>query len=407
MAFARSFTTLTILLVLLLCNKVTLCAQESERDDINKKLQTLRASKDFSPKNTVYIDLLNEQAWNYRYYQADSLLQFATKALNHSTDASYIKGESTALLRLGDYYSDKGDNVKAIEKYTSGLALAQEIKDQKLVLRTMNNLAGEYAYKGDYAKALTGYLDGIELAEEVEDLKMLSILNENIASLYASQKDYAHALDFYKKVKKLNDKIGDDVNSAETMSNLSSLYADMGRLEYAMFNINKSIAIFEKERVMDWLAYSYEIKGKAYLKQQKYKWALYWYHQSDLLHQNLDDDRSRIDLLNGMAEAFLGQGKDSISQKHALEAFEISNRIQFLEGTQKCAKTLYKVNKNKGDFETALVYHELYQKMSDTLSRNENKKSLAMLKTKNEYEKQKHELIEENEKALAGAKALY
>ncbi len=388
-------------MAILLCGILTVSAQKSERDSLKEQLQKLKAQQNFSAKDTVYIDLLNELAWSYRYYSADSLLVVANEALKQSQNSDYQRGESTALLRVGDYFSDKGDNVKAIEKYSSALALANEIEDRTLVLRTMNNLAGEYAYKGDYAKALTGYLDAIEKAEEVKELKMLSILNENIAGLYTAQKDYTHALDFYKKVKKLNDSIGDDTNSAETMSNLASLYADMGKLEYAMFNINKSIAIFERERVMDWLAYSYEIKGKVYLKQQKFKWALYWYNQSDLLHENLDDARSRIDLLNGMAEAYLGQGKDSISQKHALEAFRISDDIQFLEGTQKCAKTLYKINKNKGDFETALVYHEKFQKLSDTLSRNENKKTLAMLKTKNEYEKQKHALIEENEKALA------
>ncbi|MEM7381627.1 MAG: tetratricopeptide repeat-containing sensor histidine kinase, partial [Bacteroidota bacterium] len=256
-------------------------------------------------------------------------------------------------------------------------------------------------YKSDYAKALTGYLDAIEKAEELENLEMLSILNENVANLYASQKDYTQALEFYKKVRKINNEIGDPVFAAETNSNLASLYADMDDLEYAMFYVNKSITTFEKERIMDWLAFAYETKGKVYLKQEKFKWALFWYNQSDLLHKNLDDDRSRIGLLNGMAEAYLGQGKDSISQKHALEAFEISNRIKFLEGTQTCAKTLYKINKNKKDYATALTYHELYQKLSDTLSRNENKKSLTMLKTKNEYELQKQALITENEKALA------
>jgi signal transduction histidine kinase len=152
---------------------------------------------------------------------------------------------------------------------------------------------------------------------------------------------------------------------------------------------------------MDWLAYAYEIKGKVYLKQQKFKWSLYWYKQSDMLHKDLDDPRGKIDLLNGMAEAYLGQGKDSISQERALQAFEISKRISSMEGIQKCAITLYKINRNKQDYATALAFHELYQKLSDTLSRNENMKSLALLKTKTEYDDQKRTLIDENNRALA------
>ena len=138
-----------------------------------------------------------------------------------------------------------------------------------------------------------------------------------------------------------------------------------------------------------------------YIKENKYKWALYWYNQSEMLHRGLDDDRGKIDLFNGMAEAYLGQGKDILSENFAHQAYEISDRIQFMEGNQKCAYTLYRINKNKKNFSRALSFHELYQKLSDSLSRNENKKSLTLLKTKTEYDQQKQLLIEENEKALA------
>lgn len=226
-------------------------------------------------------------------------------------------------------------------------------------------------------------------------------MNENVANLYAAQKDFVQALEFYKRVKKINQEIGDEVISAETMSNIASIYADMGKLEHAMFNANSSIKVFEKHQIMDWLAYAYEIKGKTYLKENKFKWALYWYKQGEMLHKSLEDDRGKIDLFNGMAEAYLGLEKDSISESYALEAFETSDKIKFIEGKQKCAKTLYKVSKNKKKYASALKYHEIYQTLSDTLSRNENKKSLTMLKTKMEHEKQKKDLIEENEKQLA------
>jgi len=106
-------------------------------------------------------------------------------------------------------------------------------------------------------------------------------------------------------------------------------------------------------------------------------------------------------LLNGMAKAYLGLKKDSISENYALEAFALSDKIKFKEDQQRCAETLYKINKNKGNYANALKYHEIYQTLADTLSRNENKKSLTMLKTKMEHEKQKADLIAENKKQLA------
>ena len=382
-----------------------LVASESNpREELLEQIRSLEEAPGFSPRDTAYINLLAELAGEMRFYEADSLHNLASRTLELSQQAAYQKGECSAYMRLGDYHSDKGNADKAIEFYQKGLSLSKLIDDEALQLRLLNNLSGEFAYKSDIGGALNGYLAALELAEHIGDLDMQSIINENIANLYADQKDYEESLTYYKKVKRLNDTIDNDLFRAETMSNLASVYADMGQLEYAMFNINQSIDVFEEHRVLDWLAYAYETKGKVYLKKSNYKWALYWYRHGEMLHQQLDDDRSRIDLLNGMAEAHFGQGSDSLANVYATEALRVSQKINFVEGTRSCAQTLYQIHKRKEDYATALVYHELFQSLSDSLSRSENRQALKLHKTKTEYERQKAALMEANEMALAQQK---
>ncbi|CAM4344930.1 tetratricopeptide repeat-containing sensor histidine kinase [Zobellia roscoffensis] len=385
--------------ILVLCT-TQIRAQHETKDSLETRIIELRNTPNFSAKDTTHIDLLNDLAYELRYYKADSLLQLSQLALDYSKSTNYRTGESFALIGIGLYYSDKGSHKKSILYFKNALSVGKLSKSSTTVLSAQNYLASEFAYIGNYAKALIYYLEGIDIANEMDNKKMLSILNENVANLYASQKDYVQALEFYKKVKKINEEIGNEIYSAETMSNIASLYADMGELEYAMYNANAAIAIFEKNKIMEWLAYAYSIKGKAYLKGGKNEWALYWYRQSEMLHEKIQDERGKIELLNGMSQAYLGIGKDSISEMYALDAFAISKGIKDMEGSQQCAKTLYKINKNKEDYTEALKYHEIFQSLSDTLSRNENKKSLTMLKTKMEHEKQKADLIEENNKQL-------
>ncbi|WP_298485556.1 tetratricopeptide repeat-containing sensor histidine kinase [uncultured Maribacter sp.] len=393
-----------ILLTVLLLFILTGSAQQTVRDSLEKVINAAKLKSDFNTKDTLYISLLNKLGNELRYYNTDSLLQISKTALKYSNEANYNSGKINSLIAIGIYYSDQGAHKKGIEYFKKALHVSKEIEDSKKIIRSQNNLSGEYTYLGDYAMALSGYLEAEELATTTANKKMLSIINENIANLYISQKDYTQGLFFFKKVKKINEELKNPIFSAETMSNMASAYADMGELEYAMFNINQSVAIFEKKKIMDWLAYAYEIKGKIYLKQNKYKWALYWYKQSEMLHKSLQDVRGKISLLNGMSEAYLGQKKDSISQVYAQNAFKLSNQLQFKEGIQECAKVLYKINKNKKDYAQALTYHELFQKISDTLSRNENQTSLTMLKTKIEHERQKEELILSSEKAIAKQK---
>ena len=393
------------ILTLVLFYTLILSSQNTKIDSLENLINTFESSSEYNVRDTTYINNLVRIGNALRYYNTDRLFGFSTIALKNSKAANYTKGEVNALIAIGTYYSDQGRHDKGIEFFEKALKISKNAKNSRQILKSKIQLSGEYSYLGNYAKALEGFLDASEYAMETNEKLMLSIVQENIANLYISQKDYKQGIHFYEKAKKINSNLNQPIHKAETMVKMASSYADMEKLEYAMFNVNAGIAIFEKEKKIDWLAYAYEIKGKIYLNKKKYKWALYWYNQSELLHKNLQDDRGEIDLLNGKSEAYLGQNRDSIAQEYALKAYDLSRKLKFKEGIQKCAKTLYKINKYKKDFETALAYHELFQVISDTLSTRENQKGLTMLKTKIEHDRQKEALIENNRKALAEQKS--
>ena len=395
---------LALLFVILTFGFIQVQSQIPRRDSLQYQINRLRSKTDFNPQDSVYISMLNDLGTEMRYYKSDSLYLLSKEAYDYSSDAKNENGQSNSLNGIGNYYEDQGKYDQSINYYQKALQIAKTIDNKDIILDIENNIAGVYYYKGDYAEALSRYLKSIELASLTGNDEMLSIINENIANLYAAQYDYDQAIHFYKIVKKINERLGNEIYTAETMSNLASVYADMGELEYAMFNINSSLATFEKHKIMDWLAYAYEVKGKTYLKEGDFEWALYWYKQSEMIHRDVEDHRGETSLLNGIAEAYLGQQKDSLSKQYALKAFEISKKIKFHEETQKSAKILYQISKNKEDFATSLKFHELYHTLHDTIMANKNEKSLTMLVTKLDFEKQKEKLITENEKALASQK---
>jgi len=377
-------------------------SQQNVRDSLTHLLQKTTSDINFSETDSIHVNLLNQLAHHLRFHHSDSLLSVSQQALKHSKAINYTKGHIEALCNIGSYCSDKGHHEKAIQNYRAALEIASKNKETSLIITAQNQLANQYSLKRDYAKALEEYLKGIEIAKETDHKKMLALLNENIGLLYADQKDYDQALVHLKIVKKLNEEIG---VSSYTASNMASIYADMGYLEHAMFLITRSIGVFEKNQLMDWLAFAYEVKGKTYLKKNKYDWAIFWYNQSQDLHdKSVEDERSEISLLNGIAEAYLGLKKDSISEEYALKALEISSRLDEKLGVQKSAELLYQINKKSERYASALKYHELFQKLSDTIAQTSSEKNLLMLKTKMNHEQQKKSLIEANEKALAKQK---
>ena len=382
----------------------TVTAQNSNRDTILSEIEQIKNSTNFSTKDTLYIDNLLALANEYRFLNLDSLMILSKKSLDLSKKAGYINGEISSYHTFGGYYSDKGKIDQAIAYFTRAYNLAAEHEQNFLKASTLNDLAKEYGYKGEYSKALKWYLSAIEIAEKYDYKNIISIVNDNIAHLYLEQKDYEQAMVFLKRSKAIHEQIGNPVFLAETLSNIASTYADMNELDYAMYNINISIATFEKEKILEWLAYCYEIKGKIYLKKNKNTWALYWYKQSELLHKEIEDDRGKIDLLNGMTEAYLNLKKDSIAEVYALNAFDLSKKIGLRAGIKNSTQKLAKIFKQKKDFEKSLWYHEIYQTTYESLSATSNEKALNMLKTRVAYDQQKQQLILDNEKALAEQK---
>ncbi len=377
-------------------------SQVNKRDSILYKIKRLESTNRFNPKDTTHIDLLANLASSYRFINNDSLFSISQRTLALSKAVNFDHGEINSLINLGRFYADEGNIEKSVQVLKKALKQARKTEDKECELNIINSLALGYSYNGNHAEALNLYLKGIDVAKQVGSKQMLSILNENIATLYADQKDFDNALIFYDTVQAINRELGNEIINAETQSNMASLYKDAKNFEYAMFNINKSITAFEKHKIYEWLAYAYEVKGSIYLEQKKYQWALYWYDQSIMLHnQELDDDREKIQLLNGMAKVYLGLDRDSISMNYANEGLSLSKKIKSLQGQIDCSETLYELHKKKENHIAALGYLETFKKLSDSLFKDKNKQSLSLLKTKLQYEQEKTELIKNNEAALA------
>ncbi len=392
----------TLVLLCAFLSFYTSNAQQSKMDSLVFKLKHLETTNRFNPQDTTHIKLLVNLAFSYRFINKDSAYSISKRVLNLSDEIGFDYGKISALEVMGNYYSDEGNNHKAMKIFREALHLANTFEHRKSQLNLINGLAQVHSYEGNYADALNLYLKGIDLAKKTDNKELLSILNENIATLYSDQKDYKNALVFYDTVQAVNRELGDEVVHAETQSNMAALYKDAKNFEYAMFNINKSISTFEKHKIYDWLAYAYEVKGSIYLEQKKYQWALYWYDQSNMLHkEHLQADREKIQLLNGMAKVYLGLERDSLSMEYANEGLKLSKKINSIQGQIDCSETLYKLHKRSENNVAALTYLESFKKLSDSLFKDKNKQSLALLETKMQYQQEKKQLIAANDIALA------
>ncbi|WP_350286060.1 tetratricopeptide repeat-containing sensor histidine kinase [uncultured Croceitalea sp.] len=383
-------------------------AQQEAIDSLETKIEKYIASKPKTYRDSIYVDMLLEISIKYEFYRADSLLSISKKVIEISDAINYPKGTYQGLNNIGYYHSNLGENHEAINYFKKVLDLGAVMNNDMVKIYALNDLGMEYTFVGDIENALKHFLKGLDVIdiENKEHLGMYSTLNGNIGELYARQGDYKTADSFYQKVLRNDRQRGDEVNTAKNLSTHAAILSKLGEYEKAMFNINRSIAVFEENKEYSWLAYAYGVKGSVYQHQKKYQWALYWYGQSETVHKNLEDNRSQIDLKNAIATAHLELNQDSEALSYANDAYNIAQKLNSLKGSMNAAKILFEINKKRKEYKNALAYHEEFQKISDSLSQDGVKKSLSLLKTKIAYDQQKKNLIETNEKKLAKQRSL-
>src|SRR5690606_13416111 len=294
----RMFTRNLAILFLIFLVQTTF-AQEKTARNLVDEITALRKENKVITNEISYINLLNELGSKLRFYNLDSLLLLSKEALLLSKAINYDQGISESLLGIGDYYSDKGKSLEAVNHYEEALSSITPSVLPSLKLRILNQLASELSFQSNYPKALELYLTGIELSILADRQDVVSVIMENIGSIYYAIKDYDQALEFYKKGLKISMDNGDEIRIAETFSNMASTYTEMGDIQIAQEQIDKSIETFEKYDIKEWLAYSYEIKGKTFRTEKKYDSAIIWYKKGELLHTELDDKRGEIFLLDG------------------------------------------------------------------------------------------------------------
>ncbi len=380
-------------------------SQKIKQDSIKKEIKLKFTQKNFTPKDTTYINLLNSLAFEIKYYNIDSVLILSNQSLQLSSEVNYLKGKIKALTNLGDYYGGIGNLEKGRNHYKQAIEILNTQNTiNKFYVDLKSKMAGLHLRENNFTKALNGYLECIELAKKINYNIRISSSYEDIAYLFVHQKDYKEAIKYYKKVIEVYKKGKKTGHKAGILTNLAAVYVKMHDSENAMVNVNESIQYFEKVGILDWLGYAYTVKGSIYLLKKEFNESLKWLVKAENILKDLDDERSEIFLYIELAKNYKSLEKSELAIKYGLRGYNLAVKTKNPRGIRESVEVLYKINKGENNFEEALAYHELHKKLSDSAQSIENQSILVAFKSKLLHDIEKKELIIKSEKALYNQK---
>lgn len=384
-----------------------------------------------------------ENLWKLTQYNDDlAAIDYAKQAINIAENENLPKELARAYERLGIAHSNISNYDASNKAYLKAIEIHKTLKNKRFISSLYMNQAINLKSQSKLDSALY-YMDKSESYIDERCCKDDSVLMINLNSIKAQvlmeQGKYLLSLDKALIATELSKMVNDSIQYADNLALVGNNNQALGNNEVALDYLKESFVIyriyedtyFESQAAKD-IAETYagalpveidsaefyfnksvklarEINtpyiemqalnsfGEFLLKIKDYERSKDIFSQSQIITNQLKDDfsQSRINLALGKiyySEKNYNQALIKIS-----DALKLKQQIGLLPGTIEANKYLSKIYKAKGDFKNALLYHEDYKALGDSLYSTEKAIKFDELLTKFDTEKKVAEIALQNE----------
>jgi tetratricopeptide (TPR) repeat protein len=218
------------------------------------------------------------------------------------------------------------DPVKALGYTREALSIATEIKDEKGMAASYNNLGVAYRNQGALDKALEYYITSLKLYSKLDNNEGIATTKNNIANIYSIKKDYGQAMKYLEESYALLSKMGDKYKIIGSMNNLGNLYSDIQLYEKAQKYYSEAYQLSESNG----LKYADPLNnlGNIYYRQNNFAKAIDYYTNALAIEK---ENNNRLGMLNLMINLGIAHSKSKepvIAAKFLSEAEKLSNELQ-------------------------------------------------------------------------------
>lgn len=336
----------------------------------------------------------------------------------------------------GDFYIGMNQPDSALHVLEHAL---ERTDDRRTQVQILNLLGTAHRHQSDYEKALQLFNKAVSLADTVEHSDLMSAINANKAVVVHNMGDNSEAISLYQEGIEYAEAAEDSAFLATALNNLGELYSEDSDYEKSVTFLEESISISEKKGYKGTLLMSYNNLGNTYRKRGNLRQAEEIYEKAISLHDEVRPNTPPIQLLHNTGRLFLKMGEVDRAEKSFRESLEHSEAMGIPDGhfhnmiglakveeargnfpkaadnfkqalgtgeelgsapfRIEAAEQLYRLYKERENYQQALKYHEQLKSLSDSLGEVEQDQQLAVAETELglRREQQVNRLLEERQ----------
>jgi len=279
------------------------------------------------------------------------------------------KGKSIKVSAFGNYclgfYSRiKGKNRTAIKYHNRALSLYTEMGNEDRQVLVLNELGIVYKNLSQYEKSIETYKQGVEIAERIGSTRLADVYS-NLAVVITYMKKYDKALQYlFKSYKLESDTIGKQV----ILLNIGATYKDNGQDSLAMLYYQKALKVCDDNNLA--VCYRNEVLhniANELINNLEYKKGLKYLFEIAEFEEGENNKRDLAHTYLSIASAYKAM------QNHDKAIYFYNKSIVFSIETETNDQLLLAytflsdIYSKKNNFKEALVYHQKYTSLKDSL----------------------------------------
>lgn len=272
------------------------------------------------------------------------------------------------------------------------IELSLKQKDSSFTAALLQKRGVANYFNGSYDKAATDYYRAIKIYQNLKDQKELANTYNELAKLYRKTRDLDLAMENYDKALTLFTAIQDSAGISMILNESGVVYEYKNEYTKALERYHASLDIAKARKDSVGISYALSFIAGVYTLQNKFADAISYLKQSLAIRQKLGEPLS-------IALNYTDLGMTSSASKNYVEAINyldtsnhIAENLQYKELQLSNYAELSNIAEKTGDYASSLKYFKIKTSISDSLYALNKTKQLQELSTKYQTEKKENQI---------------
>lgn len=324
----------------------------------------------------------------------DSAYMYHVKAVEQLEQTDDLEELSNAITKIGLEYWRWTEYTEALKYHQKALELRKQTGKANLVAKSLNNMGVIYYRLGKYDFALDFYMQAHDIHDSLGNAQNLVHITNNIGLIYLERDNYSEAENNFHEGLRIARKNEHLSGITYSLQNISKSYEKQNKLDSALTFCTDALKLIENNELNQYTKVQLKIaSGRLNQKLGNPTKAIEYFQDALEISKSMPYIIGEAEAKRNLGLLYISLNNFSRAENYLLEALELVQGADLRPHIRDYLKDLHKLYMQKGNYKTALDYHQKYTALKDSIEYDATNEKTAYLLVQFETERKELENV--------------